>query len=147
MYIFNMLIVTLHSRFTGKIDITYKIEAQTYSKVKARAIFKGSLPNQPHIIEREMKLHEQTNTQFKCREHLVYIDVSAQYFDITYEVHMNVQKRLYIDRWILVFIDTSTTDCEIPANSKVLHETKCKQVMGYAEGNFPDTTGVLEYIR
>ena len=62
-------------RFTGKIDIDYKLEIEP-EKIKPRASFKGSLPGQPHIIEKSMKLHEQSSSDFKCREHQVYIDVS-----------------------------------------------------------------------
>ena len=62
-------------RFTGKIDIEYQLEAEPEKK-KPRASFKGSRPGQPHVIEKSMKLHEQSSSEFKCREHLVYIDVS-----------------------------------------------------------------------
>ncbi len=63
-------------RFTSKIDVDYKIEAEA-GKIKPRASFKGSTPGQQHVIERSMRLHEQSSNQFKCREHLVYIDVSS----------------------------------------------------------------------
>ena len=62
-------------RFTGKIDVEYRIEAEP-GKIKPRATFKGALPGQTHVIEKSMKLHEQSSQQFKCREHPVYIDVS-----------------------------------------------------------------------
>lgn len=63
-------------RFTTNIDVDYKIEAEA-GKIKPRASFKGSTPGQPHVIERTMKLHKQSSNQFKCREHIVYIDVSV----------------------------------------------------------------------
>ena len=64
------------------------------------------------------------------------LDITLQYVDL------NSKTRVFSN----LGNNQVTTGCEIPANSKVLHETKCKQVKGYAEGNFPSTIGAQECV-
>ena len=67
-------------RFTGRPSIDYKIEAEKFTGQRiSRVYFKESNdkgPGENHILEKTMRLYDQTNPNFKCEEHLVYINVS-----------------------------------------------------------------------
>ncbi len=66
-----------NGRFTEKIDLEYTIEAELFTgRQVSRVTFKGAEKDTTHIIERSIRLFEQTNPQYKCKDHDVYIKVN-----------------------------------------------------------------------
>jgi integrin alpha 7 len=62
------------NRFTDKLDLNYKIEAELFTgRQVSRITFKQADKDTPHMIEKSIKLFEQDNPQYKCRDHDVYI--------------------------------------------------------------------------
>ena len=65
-------------RFTDRLNISYTVEAERFTgKAYSRATFNENRGENPHIIEKEITLNEQTNNNYKCRYHDVNILVSV----------------------------------------------------------------------
>lgn len=71
------------SRFRDKIELNYTLEAEKFTgAVISRVAFKvpgKDDTEKTDVIERTMRLNEQSKPDFKCREHIVYILVIASF--------------------------------------------------------------------
>ena len=64
----------MYCRFTGRITLNYKLEAETFKGRKvSRVFFKGSGTN---VIDGSIQLNEQTSPSAMNDEHLVFFTVS-----------------------------------------------------------------------
>ena len=62
-------------RFSSKLDLHYKLEAEKGKQI-SRVFLKGAEDDSKNMIERTVKLFEQSTGEYKCKSHLVHIVVS-----------------------------------------------------------------------
>ena len=68
----------LFDRFTGQIELNYRIEAERFTgRGISRAFFRGVPDDQNHMFENTVRLHDQSVDRVKCKKHTVYITVSV----------------------------------------------------------------------